>query len=276
VAIAGLTIGHVLKATGATAIAFQGNNLGGLSDVTLGSLEEGETIVYDQATSKWIDAWGIDYDNPRLVYKFYTDFFSAQDDTNDPWVGAALGLGTSGASTGQADHPGIIRFTSVATIGTGYRFMTATNCIKMGGAEHSEFCFQTGPNVTSCLIRLGYQDSNSATTPVDGVWIDIAATVLKGRTSNNSVRSTTGTTYAPLIVSTWYRAKIAVNSDATEVVFTLYNEAGAQLWSDTLAANIPTGRATGHGMVAHVGANVVRTLIDLDMMIATRAGYITR
>ena len=130
------------------------------------------------------------------------------------------------------------------------------------------------------LIRLGFQDSLTSTAPTDGVWINIAATILSGKTRDNGSESTTGTTYT-LSASTWYRAKIAVNSDATEVMFILYNAAGQQLWDNNgtpLTTNIPTasGRETGHGVVAWVGANLERALINLDMMIATRAGYITR
>jgi len=253
-------------------------NLGWLSDVVLGTLEEGETISYDQATAKWIDAWGIDYDNPRLVYKFYTDFFSADSDTNDPWVGAVLGAGSLAAVTGTANHPGIVKFDSAGgNTGDGYRFMTSTSCILIAGAEHSEFCFKTPASLTAVRIRLGYQDSLTDAAPTDGVFIDIAATVLAGKTYNNTANSTTGTNYV-IAVNTWYRGKIAVNSDATEIVFILYSAVGVVLWTDTLAANIPTvaGRELGHGAVAWVGNDSSRDLISLDMMIATRAGYIIR
>ena len=249
-------------------------NLGWLSDVVLGSLEEGETIAYDQATAKFIDAWGIDYDNPRLVYKFYTDFFSTANDTNDPWVGATFGGGGKTALAGTSNHPGIVRFSSDITNG-GARFMTAINCILIAGAEHSEFCFKTG-TLINIRVRLGFQDSLTTIAPTDGIWINISGVTLTGKTRSNGAESTTGTNYA-LAINTWYRGKIAVNSDATLITFVLYNENNVILWTNTLAANIPTaaGRETGHGIVMWMAANVTRTF-DVDMMIATRAGYITR
>lgn len=254
-------------------------NLAWLSDVTLGTLEEGETIRYDQTTAKFIDAWGIDYDNPRLVYKIYTDFFKADNDLNDPWEGVTIGGGTMASVAGTSNHPGIIRLSSIATATTGYRFMTAVNCFLIAGAEHSEFCFKTGASLLNIRVRLGFQDSLTSAAPTDGVWIDITGATLTGKTSSNGALSTTGTNYG-LAVNTWYRGKIAVNSDATEVVFLLYTDvAGEQtvVWTDTLAANIPTaaGRETGHGVVVTVAANVAR-FFDADMMIATRAGYIER
>jgi len=326
-------------------------NIAWLSDVVLGTLEEGETIRYDQATAKFIDSWGIDYDNPRLVWKMYTDFFSAGVDSNDPWIGAAFGAGGKTALAGTSNHPGIIRLSS-GDVG-GYRFMTATNCILIAGAEHSEFCFKTGAIIAGAYIRLGFQDSNTATAPTDGAWIDISGATLTGKTKNNGAGSTTGTNYA-LAASTWYRGKIAVlanqlltiavggyvncvagdvgkqvqvdgeefglldsydnptrvwrvstgrlipagsaititagtgagtstvNSVTTvkEVLFALYTlVAGEQtiVWTDSLTTNIPiaTGRETGHGVVMYVATSVAR-YFDLDMMIATRAGYITR
>jgi len=165
----------------------------------------------------------------------------------------------------------------VAIVNAGYRFVTFGDCILIAGAEHSEFCFKTPANLTNVRVRLGYQDLFTNAAPTDGVFIDVSGTTLEGKTYSNTNTSTTGTDYT-IVVDTWYRAKIAVNGDATEVIFILYSAAGTQLWSDTLAANIPTaaGRQTGHGVVAWTEAAAVQDLIYLDMMIAIRAGSITR
>jgi len=349
-----LTTTGIMKASTFHLTAGVTPNLAWLSDVVLGTLEEGETIRYDQATAKFIDGWGIDYDNPRLVYKMYTDFFSSGTTSNDPWTGVALGAGSMESVAATTNHPGIVRFISVATIGTGYVFMTALDCFRIGGAEHSEFCFKTPANFAGVVVRLGYQDSATSADPTDGVFIHIGGIELAGKTYNNTANSTTGTNY-DLAINTWYRGKIAVlanqaltlllagytncvagdvgkqvqvagvefglldsynnvtrvwrvstgrlipdgsaititggtgagdadgNSVITikEIEFSLYADvAGEQtiVWTDTLATNIPTaaGRETGHGVVAWVGSNDVRNLIDMDMMIATRAGYIER
>jgi len=346
-----LTTTGIMKASTFHLSAGVTPNLAWLSDVTLGTLEEGETIRYDQATAQFIDSWGIDYDNPRLVYKMYTDFFSNAVDSNDPWVGALFG-GSTSAQAGTKNHPGIIRF-AADDVNFGARFMTATNCILIAGAEHSEFCFKTGPSLLNVQVRLGYQDSLINVAPTDGVWIDISGVTLTGKTRNNGAESTTGTNYA-LAINTWYRGKIAVlanqaltlllagytncvagdvgkqvqvageefglldsydnvtriwrvstgrliptglaititggtgagtadgNSVTTikEVEFSLYTlVAGEQtiVWTDTLSTNIPmtAGRETGHGIVMYTGGVAAR-YFDLDMMIATRAGYITR
>ena len=326
-------------------------NLAWLSDVTLGTLEEGETIRYDQATAKFIDSWGIDYDNPRLVYKIYTEFFQIGDSLNDPWLGATIIDGTSTTRDSTKNHPGIMRLSSSGNAQSGYSFLTAINSFMLGGAEHSEFCFKTGINLNDVRVRLGYQDSINDAAPTDGTWIDMNDGTLTGKTRKAGALSTTGTNYA-LAATTWYRGKIAVlanqlltllvagyvncvagdvgkqvqvagvefglldsynnvthiwrvstgrliptgsaititggtgegtadgNSVTTikEIEFSVYTDvAGEQtiVWTDTLATNIPIA-VTGHGVVAWIDAASGQALIDLDMMIATRAGYITR
>ena len=69
--------------------------------------------------------------------------------------------------------------------------------------------------------------------------------ILVGKTSNNSARSTTATSYA-LAINTWYKLTITMNADATVATFAVHSEAGALLWTDTLNTNIPTaaGRET--------------------------------
>lgn len=252
-------------------------NLGGLLDVNLGSLEQGETIMYDQGSGEWIDAWGVEYDNPRLVWKMYTDFFTPDDDTNDPWLGASLLSGTLNARPGEEDHPGIIRLSSVATEDSGYRFMTALNCIRLNGGESAEFVFRTGISLADVRIRLGFQDSNNYTAPTDGMYIDINGTTLKGITRNNGAETVTGTTYVISTV-TWYRVKIALSTDKATATFWLYSEAGNQLWSNTTGANIPTAvdRELGHGFVTWITSASGRILMHLDMMVASQAGVITR
>jgi hypothetical protein len=274
----GLTVGYVLKATGATSFAFQANNLDGLSDVNLGSLEEGETIMYDQASGDWVDAWGVEYDNPRLVWKIKTDFFTKDDNSNDPWVGATLIAGTCVSRPGNEDHPGQVRLSSSAgSTDRGYRWLTATDCIQLDGAESSEFVFKTSINLSNVRVRLGFQDSNSDTAPTDGMYIDINGTTLKGITRSNGSETVTGTTYT-ISTSTWYRCKMALSSDGATASFWLYNESGTQLWTNTCTSNIPTGssRQVGHGAVAWNDADAGQILIDLDMMVATRAGTISR
>ena len=275
--IAGLTIGHVLKATGATTVAFMANNLGGLSDVTFDDLEEGETLAYDQGDSMWVDAWGVEYDNPRLTWKMRTEFFKADPDTNDPWTGAPLVAGGGlSDSPGETNHPGVIRLNCGNALHSGYYFMTSLTALIISGRERSEFVFKTAPVMTAKYIRMGFQDSITEAMPTDGIFLNIAEAVFSGKTYRAGAPSTTGTSYN-LVAGTWYRGTLSVNDDIDLVTFNLYSAAGNLLWGpQTLAANIPTA-TLGHGVLAYIDdIDLAGPVIYIDMMVASQAGFITR
>jgi hypothetical protein len=113
-------------------------------------------------------------------------------------------------------------------------------------------------------------DQSTINPPTDGVYClmtNVAGTdgVIVGRCITNGVASQTASSYT-LVSNTWYRLKIQVNAAATIVTFTLYSEAGATLWTDTVNSNIPTsaGRETGHGFVAHNTGTSAVLLADID------------
>jgi hypothetical protein len=113
---------------------------------------------------------------------------------------------------------------------------------------------------------MGFQ-TWTAIPPKDGVWIEIADTLLYGTTASNGAESYTGTTFV-FSTDTWYRAKLVLNADATRVDFYLFDGAtGTLLWTDYLTTYIPTatGRETGHGISARSEAGSIK-IIDLDYM----------
>lgn len=252
-------------------------NLAWLSDVTFDDLEEGETIAYDQGDSMWVDAWGVEYDNPRLTWKMRTEFFKADPDTNDPWTGAPLVAGGGlSDSPGETNHPGVIRLNCGNALHSGYYFMTSITALIISGRERSEFVFKTAPVLTDKYIRLGFQDSTTEAAPTDGIFLNIAENVLTGKTYRAGANSTTGVPYN-LAAGTWYRGTLSVNDDIDLVTFNLYSAAGNLLWGpQTLAANIPTA-TLGHGVLAYIDdINLAGPVIYIDMMVASQAGFITR
>lgn len=185
-----------------------------------------------------------------------------------PWKYYAIGAGTLTQGVSIANHPGIVTMRSGAAANTGMAFwMGYASDILLQGEEFTELIFSV-PVGTNIASRFGFGDNfSAAAAPVDGVWIDIAVLTLSGKTRNNSVESTTGTTYL-LTAGTWYRARIVVNATATRVDFTLYSMAGAVLWTNFLTTNIPTttGRETSHGLHSYKTAVTATNLIDLDFM----------
>lgn len=185
-----------------------------------------------------------------------------------PWDLNVIGAGTMAQQTSVANHPGITRFSQNGA-NTGARiWMSYASPILISGLERTELIFQL--QTTSALVlRFGFGDNfNNAAAPTDGIWIDIAGATLSGKTRNNGVESTTGTTYASA-TATWYRAYIVVNADASRVDFYLYNSTtGLQLWTDNLTTNIPkvAGRELSHGMQAYKTSAGVVALVDVDFM----------
>jgi hypothetical protein len=197
---------------------------------------------------------------------FFTDFLgtagAANVEAHQEWDFAVLASGTQAKIAGEPNHPGILRVSSSTTTNSGGYCKAEATAFRIAGGEVFEIIFQhrvaAGANTT---LRFGFHDSVTYADAVDGVYFEVPSGSLacSGKTSSNSTRSSTGSSYT-LTVNTWYRAKLVVNADATRVDFYLYNEAGSQLWTDYLTANIPTssGRGTGAGFVAtNVGTTAV-------------------
>jgi len=212
----------------------------------------------DAATKSYVDAipiynasyWtGTNYNATYAATagttKLSSDFYDPGVTTAVPGLtGAAISAGTSAVVATTANHPGVLYMRDSTTANGGYRYgCTGTQLI--GGGETFEVVFQPVGVRSTQGAQLGWSDTAAANTlPVDGVWFNIsgtgAAITLKGAASSNSGRTYTGSTYAPT-TATWYRGTIGVNTAGTLVTYTIYNEAGASQWTDTVATNIPTG-----------------------------------
>jgi len=217
----------------------------------------------------WFDCLGLspEYNRTRPVYS--TDFLdNGNSSAGGFWTASAISggqLDSMLSGSGSANNPGIAGIdTNSGGSGAGYR-IGGSNSVGIYGSETYEIIFQ--PRATNIIARMGFLDSGSAGgAPQDGAIVELSGTTLSGKTYNGGATSTTGSTYTTT-TNTWYRARIAVNSGATSVSFTLYNMSGTQLWTNSLATNVPTG-----GTVSGVGMNAVSTnatnnlLMQLDYM----------
>lgn len=187
-----------------------------------------------------------------------------------PWIVVVLNSVVTSA-TGSTNHPGIRLIASSSTINSGAAIITSASAFQIGGSEKSDFILRP-LSLAATTIRVGFHDTVSFNDATDGCYLEITTVggvpgTLAGKTANNAVRSTTGTTFL-LVTSTWYRLRVAVNANATRVDFYLFDEAGATLWTDNLTTNIPTvaGRETGHGIIATNSGNTSVPLCDIDYM----------
>lgn len=169
-------------------------------------------------------------------------------------------------------HPGTITIRSGSAANSGYYFIAANNNLILGGKEQADFVFKTSPAWGNRPIKLGFQDSITIAPPTDGAYLNFTSgRYLNGVTRKAGVQSTTGTGHNTS-ANTWYRGRIIVNEDATLVTFLLYTAAGQQLWTDTLATNIPTA-PTGFGVVAYytlADEGTVIITMDLAQLVCAR------
>lgn len=201
-----------------------------------------------------------------------TDFFNVTSPFSQGLTGAAVSSGTIVQVAAEPNHPGVVELRDSTTANGGYRIMTDVLAFRIAGGEKFVCVFQIRGARATAVCRLGFQDSTSATAPVDGIYLDFVGngTVITttGRARSNNVQSNTATTHSTAL-NTWYACIIEVNPDATLVTFSIYNEAGVLQWSDTVNANIPTasGRETGVGVyVGESSTDAAAGIIRLDYM----------
>ncbi|HSX17208.1 MAG TPA: hypothetical protein VLH86_03850 [Patescibacteria group bacterium] len=237
--------------------------------------------------SAWANCIGVTTSDSFRQQPFYsTDFLIDATSSGGnasaaaaPWYGNLVATAGSSVTTAAvANHPGLVRLQSAAPVNSGYEYSTGVSSILISGGESFELTFRTPPAFTSITGRMGFIDSLTVTDDTDGAYLEFSGSgVLTGKTANGGTRSSTGTT-TTLSASTFYRAKITVNSAASTVSYFVYNDAGTQLWTDTLSANIPTTATheTGSGVVVTNSAGSGVTVMDLDYMALWLSKSLTR
>lgn len=203
--------------------------------------------------------------NPRRgPVAWFDDFLSGT--RTQPWSSAAIVSGTQAFVTDTGDHPGLIRYRSSASNNSGYAVYIGTGALLLTGSEYSEleFKYLTPANGVT-YINFGFTDSIAVGDPNNGAWIstDSSGPTLSGKTRNGAgAVQTTASSYT-LTTSTYYLATITVNSDATLVTFALYDMSSSLLWTDTLAAQIPTANAVGNSVVMWNSAPTTATNLTI-------------
>lgn len=198
---------------------------------------------------------------------YFTDFIRSSAE-NEHFDSFAIASGTSNNPTSGFDssnHVGLIRLISSASVNSGRTVRTTTGALYFAGEEQFDCIFYLDA-LTNVTIRVGFHDSTDHSDAVDGAYFEIASTgVTIGKTSNNSVRSSTAT-IATLTTGVWYHARVVVNNDATEVLYYLYDDSGTLLGSSSLSTNIPTSRAFGAAFNATDSAGGTKNLAVLDFI----------
>jgi hypothetical protein len=201
----------------------------------------------------------------KAIKRIKTDFLSGSGE----WSGAAINGGTITSVAGEVKHQGCVTVSSSTTQNSGYRYIASYSGIVVGGQDDSTVVYKTPANQATITVRICYHDTTGSSAPTDGVYFEILEGVVTGNCANNTAMTATASNYT-LSNNTWYRFKAELNADASVATFTVYaDDTETVLWTDTVNANIPTTRQTGHGFVATSSGTSAISLGTIDYMDAT-------
>jgi hypothetical protein len=249
--------GHVIKGSGSTLVQKPYLNFVGDS-VTVEDVG-GKTVV---TVSNPV----ISTAHSRL--ELFAEFLSGSPTSQNPPLSAwsLKSSATVATRDGEANHYGIHRVTSHSSnSNSGAITGTGADSVLLQGNMAAEIIFKC-PTLSALVHKLGFTDvSTISDSPTNGVWISVDGDLVQGRTADNGSASLTATGYT-ISADQWYRAKIVLNSDATQVDFYLYDDDGVELWHDTLTSNIPTatGRECAMQMVAGKTSAGAAAILDVD------------
>lgn len=149
----------------------------------------------------------------------------------------AINGGTLTTGTATTNNQGVISIGSSTNTNSGFSIRTPSNTVRIKGGEVFTFIFNplTFTNTTS---RLGIHDSTSSADANNGIYFEYSGSgLLTLKTADNGTR--TSATIATLVVSTWYKVRFTVNSNATSVLAELFNASGVLIASATHTTTIP-------------------------------------
>jgi hypothetical protein len=254
----------------------------------MGEAPAGHHVTHELGGSDEIDATGLtgvggggvtdhgaltglsDDDHPQYQLRdevFYeTDFLLVSELA--PWSASALNSGTSNHLPAEQDHPGTMSLLSSTSANSGYLIRLDNDSLQIAGSESAQAIFKVKV-LSGTYLVIGLQDMYNASLPVDGCYLmtDPATGKISGHCTANSSDSVTATDYQ-LVVDTWYRARVVLNSDASLATFYIWADDGTLLWSDTVNSDIPTGagRQTGCAFAALNTGTSAQTLAYIDYL----------
>lgn len=200
-----------------------------------------------------------------------TDFYNVTSPFSQGLTGSAVSSGAIQQRAGEPNHPGIVALRDSTTANGGYRVMTDVTAFRIAGGEKYVCSFQVRSARAGCTSYMGFFDSTTIAAPTDAACFVITAngtTVsMVGRTRANNTATNTSTAFNPSL-NTWYTAIIEVNSNASSVNFSIFNESGTSVYNEDLA-NLPTaaGRETGAGVAAYESTtDAAADILHLDYL----------
>lgn len=222
-----------------------GYELDELHNVLITGATGGDLLTYNGLTQVWENQTE-EFRLRQSARVISSDFIGTVAAANTPFTFAAYNAGTQSTTTYlNGTNPGVVRIASSSTPNSGG--VLSTNTLPTGNilpaiGQQMDFVFRT-PNTiigVGSTIRAGFiLATNTATDATHGFYIEIVDNQLYGKTAASSSRSQTATSYSISNGGIWFHMRVLYKA-ADLIEYSLYNMAGALLWSDTLTTNIPT------------------------------------
>lgn len=189
-------------------------------------------------------------------------------------VSGGVNTGTLTSFDGIWDYGVFIR--SGTTANGGYRYSPTSQITAYMGTVEKQFMmvWKSLTSHTGRTIRAGWIDTTSSADATDGVYFEILDGVARGKTSNNSVRTSAASSFT-LVLGQAYLFEISATS--TSASFKITNATtDAVVYTETITTNIPStsARASGAGMIATEATTTASDIgILYNMGFGTKTGY---
>lgn len=239
-------IGYVVRAHATQGQIFvkvdNGYELDELHNVLIsGTPSNGEVLTYDGVSNVWRNEKPLnDLQIRRTGITVFDDMWQAITGQG-PFVKGNIGSGTVTTGIGSGENQGIISFASNATsVNSGGYIMfintSASRSMHMADGLGYDLIFRPFNLASTVYYYAGFTFGRNTSQAISfGAYFDIQNATLVGKTTNNSVSSSTST--YTITNNTNYHLRVRAN--LSRVDFYVYAMDGTLLWSDNLTTNIP-------------------------------------
>ena len=213
-----------------------------LHNVYIDTPINGQNLTYNSVNGLWENSNPLnDLQSRRTGFTLFDDMW-ASSTGQSPFVKGVIGAGTIALGNGSGSNHGVINISSNTTsINSGGYILfvntPSTRAINVVDGIGYNIIFRPTNLSSTVYYYAGLtQGRNTTQSITDGAYFDIQNTTLVGKTTNNSVSSSTSS--YTITNNAWYHLRVRFN--LSKVDFYIYDMGGTLLWSSSLTTNIPT------------------------------------
>ncbi len=239
------------------------------------SASHNEDVLYTKGSGSGNTGWnavggrGISTLTARTMITYFSDY-TIVTSVQGPFLRVVTNTGSATTPTTGVvgiNHIGVEKFISSSTANSGGGSLFSVSQIILGGHEVYEGVFYTPASFASRTFKCGFINSTTSADESDGAYFRYSESGdVIARTSSFATGLTTdSSTITTLSISTWYTFRIVVNSDATSIAFSIYDDAGTQVGSTaTITDDIPLDPVSCGFFTTHSTGAASGELVHVD------------